>query len=187
MVEAAESEEARLLERARTGDAAAWEKLIARHGRRILLVLLARGVRASRAEEIAQETWARLIAKSKEGELDRLELPGLAITQATNLALDDGRRERVRRAASLEESKEAQAIVDPKADVLQRLVTRENVERALIELEACPPRAREVFAVVYENPEMPHVEAAKKLGLSVQRVRQTLCDVRARLRAKLEE
>jgi RNA polymerase sigma-70 factor (ECF subfamily) len=52
----------RVTELARTGDAAAWELLIARHGRRVLLALLARGVRVDRAEEIVQETWARLVA-----------------------------------------------------------------------------------------------------------------------------
>ena len=80
-----------LTERAQRGDTAAWGPLIARHHRRVLLTLLARGVRANRAEEIVQETWARLIAKSKEGSLPRLELPGLAIVQALHYSLDDAR------------------------------------------------------------------------------------------------
>jgi RNA polymerase sigma-70 factor (ECF subfamily) len=175
------------IERARTGDSAAWEKLIARHARRVLLVLLAKGVRASRAEEIAQEAWTRLIAKSREGTLERLELPGLVIAEATHLALDDARAERVRRAASIGESAESEAVVDPNAGALERMLSREALDRALAELARCPPRARDVFNAVYENPDLPHAEAASKLGLSVQRVRQTLCDVRARLRATMED
>jgi RNA polymerase sigma-70 factor (ECF subfamily) len=175
------------IERARTGDAAAWEKLIARHERRVLLVLLAKGVRASRAEEIVQETWMRLVAKSREGALERLELPGLAIAQATHLALDDARAQRLRHATSIEDAKEAEALVDPHSGALERMLSREALERALAELERCPPRARQVYSVLYENPDLAHAEAANKLGLSVQRVRQTLCDVRARLRAKMEQ
>src|SRR4051794_16125443 len=85
-------DDARLTDLARSGDARAWEVLIARHGRRVLLTLLARGVRANRAEEIVQDTWARLIAKSRDGLLERLELPGLAITQALHFSLDDARK-----------------------------------------------------------------------------------------------
>jgi RNA polymerase sigma-70 factor (ECF subfamily) len=149
--------------------------------------LLARGVRANRAEEIVQETWARLVAKSRAGELERLELPGLAIAQAIHFSLDDARQQKARVAASLEESDDALSIADPAPGALDRLVSREALARALAELERCPPKARDVFALVYDNPELAHVEAARQAGLSVQRVRQTLCEVRARLRAAMED
>jgi RNA polymerase sigma factor (sigma-70 family) len=181
------SDDDRLTELARTGDARAWEKLIARHGRRVLLTLLARGVRASRAEELVQETWARLVAKSRAGELPHLELPGLAITQAIHFSLDEARATTARATRSLDESDTALAVVDPAPGVLDRMVSREALERALAELERCPPKARDVFALVYEHPELPHLEAAEKVGLSVQRLRQTLCEVRSRLRAAMED
>lgn len=176
-----------LLERARRGDRAAWDALVARHGRRVLLVLLARGVRASRAEEIAQEAWSRLALKATRGELARVEMPGLAIAQALHLATDDARAEKTRRAESLEASEEALALRDPAPGPLDRLVSREALGRALAELDRCPPRARDVFTAVYDAPDVPHAEIASKVGLSVQRLRQTLCEVRARLRAALEE
>jgi RNA polymerase sigma-70 factor (ECF subfamily) len=175
----------RVTELARTGDAAAWELLIARHGRRVLLALLARGVRVDRAEEIVQETWARLVAKSREGRLERLELPGLAVAQAIHFSLDDARARKARPASPLDENGEALDVVDPSPDVLERIVSREALSRALAELERCPPKARDVFALVYDNPELPHADAAHQTGLSVQRVRQTLCEVRARLRAAM--
>ncbi|MDB4938792.1 MAG: hypothetical protein JWP87_5764 [Labilithrix sp.] len=180
-------EDERLTELARTGDARAWDTLIARHGRRVLLTLLARGVRANRAEEIVQETWARLVAKSRDGALERLELPGLAIAQAIHFSLDDARANKARAAASLDESDEARGVVDPAALPLDRMVSREALDRALQELERCPPKARDVFTLVYDNPDLAHVEAARKTGLSVQRLRQTLCEVRARLRAAMED
>jgi RNA polymerase sigma factor (sigma-70 family) len=180
-------DDARLTELARGGDAAAWEALIARHGRRVLLTLLARGVRANRAEEIVQETWARLVAKSREGQLDRLELPGLAIAQAIHFSLDDARANKTRAATSLDESDEAHSVADPTPDALERMVSREALDRALAELARCPPRARDVFALVYDNPDLAHVDTARQAGVSVQRLRQTLCEVRARLRAAMED
>ncbi len=174
-------------ELARSGDTSAWSTLIARHGRRVLLALLARGVRANRAEEIVQETWERLIAKSRDGQLGRLQLPGLAITQALHLAIDDARRNRTRSAASLDDSEDAQHVPDPTPLALDRMVSRERLDRALAELARCPPRAREVFALVHDNPEVAHAEMAEKAGVSVQRLRQTLCEVRARLRGAMED
>lgn len=192
MPEARDTEHERWIELARSGDARAWEKLVARHGRSVLLVLLARGVRAARAEEIVQETWARLVAKSRAGALDRLELPGLAIAQAVHLAMDDRRAEKVRAAEPLDASSADDSgaqlqIADCDPPVLDRIVAREALDRALAELDRCSPRSREIFSLVYDNPDLAHAEAAKRAGLSVQRLRQTLCEVRARLRAALEE
>lgn len=174
-------------ERARQGDAAAWEVLVARHGRRVLLALLAKGVRANRAEEIVQDTWARLVAKSREGTLERLELPGLAVTMALRSSIDDARADRVRAASSLDDDESALGIADPAPGALDRMVSREALDRALAELARCSPKSRDVFALVYDNPDLPHADAAQQVGLSVQRVRQTLCEVRARLRAAMED
>ena len=54
-------------------------------------------------------------------------------------------------------------------------------------LEQCPARARRVFEAVYQNPELSYEELAARLGLSAQRVKQTVCEVRKRLRAVLAE
>src|SRR5689334_10042253 len=53
-------DEETLSRRALAGDRAAWDALVARHHRRVVVSLLARGVRVDRAHELAQETWARL-------------------------------------------------------------------------------------------------------------------------------
>ena len=159
-----------------------WGAEIARHDRRVVLSLVARGVRLDRAREIAQETWARLVERHRLGELPRVELPGLAITQAGFLARDD-----VRRARAVTSIEAAADLADPGVSADERLVSQERLERARAELGRCPPQARRVFEAVYEHPEEPHAEAAKRLGISVQRVRQTLCEVRARLRRALEE
>src|SRR5438105_2758736 len=66
-----------LIPRALEGSKVAWEHLIRRHERRVLLMLLGQGVRIDRARDITQETWARLIAHQRAGRLERMELPGL--------------------------------------------------------------------------------------------------------------
>ena len=70
-----------------------WGAEIARHDRRVVLSLVARGVRLDRAREIAQETWACLVERHRLGELPGSS-QGLAITQAGFLARDDVRRAR---------------------------------------------------------------------------------------------
>jgi len=139
-----------------------------------------------RARDIAQETWAKLLERQQRGALERLELPGLAIAQAAFLAIDAGRR-RSPRTEALDQSSAAAVVADPATDAEELLCSREDLKRALAELDRCPERARRVFSLVYDNPGATHAETARTLGLSVQRVRQTLCEVRARLRAAMEK
>ncbi|HKE17429.1 MAG TPA: hypothetical protein VKB80_21290 [Kofleriaceae bacterium] len=180
----AEKPEQEIVERARAGDRLAWDVLIARHDHRVVLSLLARGMRMQRARELAQRTWTRLYAQQRAGRLDRLELPGLAIRQAAFLALEDA-RSRPPDDASLDAAPAA-AVIDPAASIEERLIRRDELRRAHAELERCPPAARRVFTFIHANPGMRHADAARALGLSVQRVRQILCEVRARLRAAIE-
>jgi RNA polymerase sigma-70 factor (ECF subfamily) len=77
-------------------------------------------------------------------------------------------------------------IADAGPDAEATVAARERLARARAELERCSPAARRVFAAVYEDPDAPHAAAAEKLGMSVQRVRQTLCEVRGRLRRAVE-
>ena len=178
----AELSEAELVERARRDDRDAWGALIARHDHRVVLSLVARGIRIGQAREIAQQTWLRLIAQQRAGRLDRLELPGLAIRQAAFLAGDAARR----RASGGDDAGATAEPIDPAATIEERLIQREALDRARAELERCSPVARRVFALLYGNPGMRHAAAARELDLSVQRVRQILCEVRARLRAAIE-
>lgn len=157
----------------------AWDKIISESEQRVLLSLLARGVRLDRAREICHETWARLYEQYSLGRLDRLALPGIAIVQAGFIAAQDGRRANpVPLRARLEPH-----FPSPE----EQIASRELLERAARALERCSPRAQEIFQVVYNNPETPHAELARRLGLSLQRLRQTLCEVRARIRRALAE
>ncbi len=182
------TEEGELSRRALAGERQAWDALISRHHRRVVVSLLAKGIRADRAHELAQETWTRLIQQQQRGLLTELRLPNLALTQAAFLAADDARRTR-REAVSgpVEELPERQHPVDPTASAERRLLSEEQLAKAHAALAGCSPSARNVFLLACDGQELPHAEVAARVGLSVQRVRQILCEVRKKLRTALEE
>jgi RNA polymerase sigma factor (sigma-70 family) len=162
------------------GDAAAWTVLIRRHDHRVVVALLARGVRLERARELAQETWLRLMERQRAGRLPQLSLPGLAIVQAGFLASNDHRRP------------PHESLVDQREPVSvgtaeDTAIGRQRLQLLARALDACPPGARRVFELVYDRPELSYAEVAAQVGLSVQRVKQIVFEVRKRLRAALEE
>lgn len=167
-------------EAARTGDRAAWTELIARHNRRVVLSLLAHGVLPAQAKEMAQEAWLRLITRADAKKLDRLELPGLAIRQALFLARSEARKPGQEN-ESLDDAPEA-ATESPEA----LFCSRERLQKAHERLQDLSPSARAVFERLYGDPQLSHAEVAARVGLSVQRVRQIVCEVRKVLRAELE-
>jgi RNA polymerase sigma factor (sigma-70 family) len=184
---AATGDDAGLCAAALAGDAQAWSALVDRYNHRVVVALLARGIRIDRAKDIAQEAWMRLVEQQRLGKLDRLQLPGLAITQATFLALESQRREaNARRHDPIDEPKIACALADPHSDAEARMMTEERVARAVEVLSQCSPSARKVFRLAYGGEGLSHAEVARRVGLSLQRVRQILCEVRAKLRAELE-
>ena len=162
------------------GDPAAWTALIERHDHRIVVALLGRGVRLERARELAQETWLRLMERQRAGRLLALTLPGLAIVQAGFLAANDRRRP---------EHQPWSSEVEPasRATAEDAVISRQRLELLGRALGACPPGARRVFELVYDHPELGYAEVAGRVGLSVQRVKQIVFEVRKRLGAALEE
>ena len=167
-------------------EAVDWQAAIAQHGRRVVVALLARGVALERARELAQETWLRLMERHREGRLREVKLPGLAIAQALFLAQDDARKERVRSGGAGPASAGTESVF-PAASVEQALIDRQALSRAAGALAGCSPAARRVFDFCYRNPQLGHAEAAARLGLSTQRVRQSLCEVRKVLRRAIED
>jgi len=179
-----QAEERRHTERALSGDLAAWNALIERHNHRVVVSLLARGVRVDRAKDIAQDAWIRLIEQQRAGRLASLSLPGLAIAQAGFLAGDLARRERGR----LEPLDDAASdVLDPAGDIEERLAATEHLAQAERVLARCSPSAQKVFRLAYSGDGLSHADVAVQAGLSLQRVRQILCEVRKRLRSALED
>ena len=166
-------------------NAAVWEERIRAHDHRVVVSLLALGLRPERAREIAQAAWVRLIEQEASGALGAIDLPGLAIRQARFLAIDAARRdqaERRRVAAALQ--LESAGLRDD--EVERRLAGRQELRRVAEVLATCAPNARRLFHLLYGRGVTP-AEAAAELGLSVQRTRQLLCETRKKIRAALEE
>lgn len=182
--------EAEIAARALEGQSSAWDEIVRRHSHRVLLALLARGVPWDAAHDLVQEVWLRLVRQQRAGRLQSLALPGLAIAQAGWLAREAGRTKRRHETIM---SKAAASVTvddvdhDPGADPEEQAIRRERLDRIREELEVCPPRARQIFLAVYGPEGRSHAEAARDFGLSVQRVRQAVCEVRARVRAALRE
>jgi RNA polymerase sigma factor (sigma-70 family) len=180
-------DEARLCASALAGDTAAWSSLVQRHNHRVVVSLLARGVRIDRAKDIAQEAWMRLVEQQRQGRLDRLQLPGLAVAQAGFLALEAMRRDaNVRRHDPIDEPAVSSCLRDPHCDAESMMLTQERVSCAVEVLSGCSPSAKKVFRLAYGGDGLSHAEVAQRVGLSLQRVRQILCEVRAKLRTALE-
>lgn len=165
---------------ARSGDRRAWTELIALHNRRVVLSLLARGVLPAQAKEIAQEAWLRLISQADAQKLVRLELPGLAIRQAHFLARSDARKAD----ASAPLAQEWPQLVSESPE--EAFLSKEKLRKARECVAELSPSARAVFERLYGDPQLSHAEVAARVGLSVQRVRQIVCEVRKILRAELE-
>jgi RNA polymerase sigma-70 factor (ECF subfamily) len=159
----------------------AWDDAIRRHDRRVYLSVLALGLTPDRAREVVQATWTRLMEQHASGALLQLEFPGLAIRQARFIALNEMQRRKVemRVLSSLPESTSA-------PEVERVVASRQKIEHVLDALATCSPTARQVFRLVYATPGGNCASAAKALGLSLQRVRQILCETRTHIRKTLE-
>lgn len=160
-----------------------WSSWIRAYNPRVVASLLALSVPLDQAEELASQTWARLMEQHRAGALVDLKMPGLAIKQAHFLALSwfrGRRRESGRPAAAADHAAEDSA--DPE----RLLIARRDVETALRVIAGCSRSAQAVFHHLYDDPPPPHEVVAERVGLSVQRVRQILCEVRKKIRVALE-
>jgi RNA polymerase sigma factor (sigma-70 family) len=158
-----------------------WDDAVRHHDRRVYLSVLALGLSPDRAREIVQATWARLIEQHAAGALTQLDFPGLAIRQARFLALNELSRKKVemRVLAAVPES-------PAEPDVDRVVASRQEMERVLDALATCSPTAKQIFRLVYATPGGNCASAAQAVGLSLQRVRQILCETRNHIRRALE-
>ncbi len=159
-----------------TADRDTWGRLIRQHDRKVVLSLIALGVDRERARDLAQATWTRLYEQHKDGKLETLELPGLAIRQARFLAIDSFRHTELHRRTL------ALAHTDGSVDTERQLLDRDQLRRALEALGACSPTAQQLFRLLYTPPPMTCANAARELGLSAERARHVVCEARKLIR-----
>lgn len=161
-----------------------WDSEMRRHGQRVVVSLLARGLRPARAKELAQEAWMRVIENHRGGRLTELKLPGVVITQANFLVLDERRRNEQRYPHDAW-GEDATAPPGPPG-LEQQVFAREQLRTIQRILDQSHPNARQVFFMMYGGEAKSAPEIAACLGLSVQRVRQIACELRHRIREALE-
>ena len=184
------SSSAELATLALAGETPAWDEIVRRYSRRVRLVLLARGIPWDVAEDLIQETWIRLVRRQREGRLRSLELPGLAIAQSEWLVREALRTHARRRAIApmvalpLLESSEMPGAM-PEDDPAALAERSDRLRVGLRVLAVLPPRMRQIVVRACGDDELMHADLARELGISEQRVRQTLCEARARMRAAL--
>lgn len=166
---------AALSERAARGDRAAFEALLALHGRTILAVARAHAANPSDAEEVFQEStmraWKDLQYLQNH---ERFVAWVCSITQ--NVARDLARRSRVRQAREL-------------PDVAERAPSdaSEGARRALIvAVESLPAPLREVIELFYFS-NLTYREIAEIIGKSAPTVNLRLADAREQLRKSLKD
>src|SRR2546430_8573646 len=160
------------------GDAGAFERLLRRH-RSPLYTFFVRmlGDRA-RAEDLAQETFLRIVKGSAAWE-QRARFQTWLYTIARNLCVDAARRDRFRRAESLDaqDGEEGSPLVDAvpsdgaspdRAADSARL--RPLLQRALLSL---PAEQREVF-VLPEQAGLPFKEIAEMVGVNENTVKSRM-------------
>jgi RNA polymerase sigma factor (sigma-70 family) len=162
------------------GHADAWNTLVHRHNHQVVVALVAVGARPCEARECAQEAWIRLLQKQRAGQLTELTLPGLAIRQARFLWLDQRRKQR--NTVDLQAVRE-QPSGGPGTE--EHLLGRAQLRVALEALDRCTRRDRELFEAAYSGQGLSQSVLAQRFGLSLQRTRQVLTEVRATLRRAL--
>ncbi len=168
-----------LLARARTGDRSAWGDLAGHFSHRVKVALLADGLRLDEAQDLAQEAWASIWNKHQRGEIVDLQIPGLIIAQARFLAKD--LRRRAQRAANLDPAPAGDDA--PAAD--RQLVAAQQLQRVHLALADRSAQHQRIFRQAVED-QRPHADIAQREGLSLQRVRQILWEVRRALRSALD-
>jgi len=175
---ASEKTDEELLAEFQQGDAGAFERLLRRH-RGPLYTFFVRmlGDRA-RAEDLAQETFLRIVKGSAAWE-HRARFQTWLYTIARNLCVDAARRERFRRAESLDaqDGEEGAAMGDSVASdgpapdrAAQSERLRPLLQRALL---ALPAEQREVF-VLREQAGLPFKEIAELSGVNENTVKSRM-------------
>jgi RNA polymerase sigma-70 factor (ECF subfamily) len=136
----------------REGEAAAFERLVIRHRRPLFNFLLRSVHNKSRAEELLQEVFLRVV-RAKDRYQRTAKFTTWVYTIARNLCVDESRRQKFRRTQSLEQKRgrdgqglsilDQSAAAQPTVDVLAQGPTLRRRMQAAV--AALPDEQREVF------------------------------------------
>lgn len=175
-----EDSDAQLVERARGGDAMAFEQLVRRHLRTAHLVALSVVGEPADADDICQDAFMTALERLDDCRQPDRFLPWL-LRILRNRAHTLHRRERVRRALPLEGAVRA---VDRRADPFADTVRAELRDRLLTEIQGLSEVQRQVL-LLHDLEGWRHREIAELLGLREGTVRAHLSYARRNMRERL--
>lgn len=177
-----------LVERWKSGDAAAFEDLVRRHERRVYRLLLRMLGSPDEAEDVAQETFLNL---HRHGRRFRSEarFSTFVYRVAANAALNR-RRSRGRNAARMQKLAQRQAAGDdlptaPRSPE-DAAVARETTAQVQSALTRIPPILR-LPLVLYDIEGLPYGEIAGVLGIAEGTVKSRIHRARQAMREELRE
>lgn len=152
---------------------------------RELLNFLTRQVRdRDTAAELAQESYARVLAVRSSGQVV-LDMRALLYRTARNLVIDQYRRARVRHHDDLDALPETLHPPAPRYLQPEEALASQQVIRAYVAtIEALPARCRDAF-VLHVFSELSHAQIARHMGISVSMVEKHI--VRGMVACKLCE
>lgn len=158
------------------------DELFLRH-RHSLVQWLRRRFGLSDAEDVAQETFVRLLHQSP-SEQRGLKTPGAWLHKvAGRLAVDRLRREQVRSRIADQLSGEA---ASPAGDPLRNLDYQQRMDRLQTAVMQLPERCRQVF-VLHKLRHLSYREVAQHLGISESMVEKHMARAMRHLLSLLEE
>lgn len=177
------------------GDARAFEALVRRHRTPVFNFILRYTGNRSRAEDVLQETWLKVVRSAREYE-PKAKFTTWLYTIARNLCVDSARKESYRQTASLEapamgaEGAEGRPLGEGLPDAgaspergAHNAHVRPLLERALAGL---PEEQREVF-ILREYSGIPFKDIAEVTGVSENTVKSRMRYALEGLRRKLAE
>jgi RNA polymerase sigma-70 factor (ECF subfamily) len=174
-----------LLTRYRTGDAAAFEALYARHRQGLYRFLVALSNKAELAEEIYQETWLSLIRSSTQPQ-GRASFRTWLFQIARNRLIDYWRKHGIHNPLHDSYDEQLHAQPDDSAGPEQQLSLSRDQARLDAALQGLPEDQREVFLLrLHGDLEVPQIAALT--GAPLETVKSRLRYAQQKLRRLLAE
>ena len=163
----------------RTEDLAAWAQRYGPALRRYFL----KKVSPAQADDLVQEVFARLQARSTATPLDNVE--GYLFRSAANVLISHFRTESGQgwdRHRRLEEWLEPPENISPE----RTLIGKQDIERVIASLEDMPARSREAF-LLHRFEELTGPAIARRMGISVKGVEALLARAMRHISAAMED
>lgn len=183
-----EDDEARLLERARAGDAGAYGRLVRFHQQRVYATAAQMLGDRAEAEDAAQETFLRAWRALSRFD-GRSKLSTWLFRICVNVCLNALRRRKRRASADLDDPRQPEVPADPtqgRTDPGVTLETDQTKQRLASALDELSPTLRSAVVLVLLQG-MPHKEAADVLGCPEGTVAWRIHEARRRLRLALDD